>query len=138
VLPERWEAIEADLRAAVAGHHDVAGMVEKWRARAPRRARKRVGHRPVAPAVRFDVDSSAECTVVEVRAEDELGLLYRIASTLAGLGLDIHFAKIATEKSHALDVFYVTAGAGGKLLPAQMDDVQAQLLVALASVATKS
>jgi [protein-PII] uridylyltransferase len=133
VTPERGHAIEADLRMAAAGQLDVAAAVEKWKARAPRRQRKRTGHRPVPPSVRFDNAVSAERTVVEVRAEDELGILYKIASTLAGLGLDIHFAKIATEKSQALDVFYVTDSEGNKLLPDQMADVEGRLLVALST-----
>jgi len=107
----------------------VAAAVEKWKARAPRPTRKR-GRKPVKPAVRFDATSSASATVVEVKAEDELGLLFKIASTLAGLGLDIHYAKIATEKSHALDVFYVT-GRGGKLVPEEMSQVEARLTDAL-------
>lgn len=135
VTPERGQSIEADLRAAVAGQLDVAAAVEKWKARAPRRQRRRSGHRPIPASVRFDNTSSAERTVVEVRAEDELGILYKIASTLSGMGLDIHFAKIATEKSQALDVFYVTDSAGQKLLPEQMKDVEGRLLMALGPAA---
>ncbi len=127
---ERWKKVEADLRAAVSGQFDVAAAVERWRARAPRRGVRR-GYRPISPSVRFDGTSSADKTVVEVRAEDELGLLYKIASTLSGVGLDIHFAKIATEKSHALDVFYVTDSRGDKLLPDFMAEVDTRLLSAL-------
>jgi [protein-PII] uridylyltransferase len=131
VASDRWDAIEASLRAAVAGQYDVAGAVEKWRARAPRKTRRRA-HKPVKPSVRFDHTASEARTVVEVRAEDELGLLYKLASTLAGLGLDIHFAKIATEKSHALDVFYVTGAGGGLLGADEMSQVEARLLETLA------
>jgi [protein-PII] uridylyltransferase len=137
VPASRWEAIEADLRAAVVGQLDVAAAVERWKARAPRRLRRRGGHRPVPPSVRFDHTSSAQRTVVEIRAEDEMGLLYKIASTLASVGLDIHFAKIATEKSQALDVFYVSDSAGGKLMPEQMAELESCMLAALAPAATK-
>ena len=44
-----------------------------------------------------------EATVVEVRAVDRPGLAWTIADTLARLGLDITFAKIATAKALALD-----------------------------------
>jgi [protein-PII] uridylyltransferase len=127
VAAARWPAVESSLRDAVAGRHDVGAAVEKWKDGAPRKAKRRGPQRPVKPSVRFDSDSSAERTVVEVRAEDELGLVYKIASTLAALGLDIHFAKIATEKSHALDVFYVTGGEG-KLQTDQMAEVERRLL----------
>jgi [protein-PII] uridylyltransferase len=136
---DRWPTIEASLGGAVDGHYDVLDAVENWRARAPRRPGKRgAAHKPVKPAVRFDTTSSAERTVVEVRAEDELGLLYKIASTLASLGLDIHFAKIATEKSHALDVFYVTDEGGRKLDAERMKEVEARLLDALGTAREKA
>jgi [protein-PII] uridylyltransferase len=131
----RWEGIETSLCAAVDGQYDVEGGVEKWRARAPRKLKKRGAGKPVPPSVRFDHQTSVERTVVEVRAEDELGLLYKIASTMSGLGLDIHFAKIATEKSHALDVFYVSSPAGGKLMPEKAAEVETRLLETLLPVA---
>ena len=69
--------------------------------------------------------------MLEVRAEDEPGLAFRIASVLAAHGLDIGFAKIATDKSHALDVFYVTGAEGGKLQPEERARVEAAVLAAL-------
>jgi len=58
---------------------------------------------------------------------DEPGLAYRIASALAALGLDIVCAKIATEKSDALDVFYVTDEEGMKLSQSRMQSVRVSL-----------
>jgi [protein-PII] uridylyltransferase len=54
-------------------------------------------------------------TVVEVKAPDRLGLLYLVTRALAGEGLDIATAKIATDLDHALDAFYVTDRAGHKV-----------------------
>jgi UTP:GlnB (protein PII) uridylyltransferase len=54
-------------------------------------------------------------------------LAYKIASALAALELDIVCAKIATEKSDALDVFYVTDGEGNKLSQSRMQSVQVSL-----------
>ena len=128
VPPGRWVAIEAALRSGVEGRHDVAGAVERARALAPRRALRRT---LVRPQVAFDWPASTSRSVIEVRAEDEPGLAFRIASVLSAHGLDIAFAKIATEKSHALDVFYVT-GAGGRKLDAQETTrVEAALMAAL-------
>jgi [protein-PII] uridylyltransferase len=123
----RRPAITDALRSAVEGRHDVAAAVEKWR-----RGWRRRSKRPlVRPAVRFDSLSSVESSVIEVRAEDEPGLAYRIASVLSAHGLDIGFAKIATDKSHALDVFYVTGAGGGKLDEEGMARVEAALAAAL-------
>jgi [protein-PII] uridylyltransferase len=65
--------------------------------------------------------------VLEVRAEDEPGLVHVIAGALSGLGLDIAFAAIATEKHHALDVFYLTDARGRGLDAEQMRAVEATL-----------
>jgi [protein-PII] uridylyltransferase len=66
-----------------------------------------------------------------VRAEDEPGLAYIIASTLSLLGLNITFAKIATEKNHALDIFYVTDSRRQKLASTEMPAVESALVLAL-------
>jgi [protein-PII] uridylyltransferase len=128
VPAERWEAIEAALRSAVEGRHDVAAAVEKWRRSVRRRPTRR---RLVRPRVAFDDNASASRSVIEVRAEDEPGLAFRIASVLRARGLNITFAKIATDKSHALDVFYVTGTTGGKLDAEESAGVEAALMAAL-------
>ena len=127
VAAPRRPAIEHALRRAVEGGDDVAAGVERWR-----RGWRRRSKRPlVRPAVRFDSLSSATSSVVEVRAEDEPGLVFRIASVLSAHGLNIGFAKIATEKSHALDVFYVTDAGGEKLAEERMPALEAALLAEL-------
>ena len=128
---ERRERIARDLADAAAGRLDVGRAVEKWRATSARRPRRQWarGHRE--PAVRFDAEGSATATIVEVRAPDQPGLAYTIADTLAHLGLDITFARIATAKALALDVFYVTDAAGRKLTPETMKEVEDALLGAL-------
>lgn len=128
VRPERWPAIEADLAAAVEGRYDVDAAVARGRAKAARRPRRRP---PTKPQVHFDSVAGQNATVIEVRADDEPGLVYRIASTLAGLGLNIALAKIATEKSHAFDVFYVTDGRGQALSSEAMSRVEEGLLFVL-------
>ena len=127
VAAARRPAIEEALRSAVEGRYDVAAGVERWR-----RGWRRRPKRPlVRPTVRFDSLSSAMSSVVEVRAEDEPGLVFRIASVLSAHGLNISFAKIATEKSHALDVFYVTDEQGEKLAAERMPTLEAALLAEL-------
>jgi [protein-PII] uridylyltransferase len=127
VAAARRPAIENALRSAVKGDYDVARAVERWRRGWRRRSKPPL----VRPAVRFDSISSVLSSVIEVRAEDEPGLVFRIASVLSAHGLNISFAKIATEKSHALDVFYVTGARGGKLDEEEMHRVEASLTTAL-------
>jgi [protein-PII] uridylyltransferase len=123
-------SVEASLEAALDGRYDVAAAVEQRRREAPPRTRRRP---PAPPAVRFEAGSSATRTVLEVRAEDEPGLAFRIASTLSACGLDIDFAKVATEKGQALDIFYVTAAGGRKLDADECRRVEGALLEGLAT-----
>ncbi len=72
---------------------------------------------PAVPphAVRFDNDLAEGQTVVEMRAEDQPGLLYRVTRAFADLGWDIRSARISTRADEARDSFYVTGPTGGQL-----------------------
>jgi [protein-PII] uridylyltransferase len=131
VKADKWARIEEHLKAAIDGEYDVASAVKKWLAEFHPSGKRRRARPARQPAVRFDSDASAANTVVEVRAEDQPGLAYKIASTLAALELDISFARITTEKSHALDIFYVTDSRGQKLAPDDMPGIELALLEAL-------
>jgi [protein-PII] uridylyltransferase len=135
----RLRAIEQALSNAVAGESDVATLVERWRKNnAPRRKTAPANaRRRQVPRVVCDNDASQATTMIEIHAPDEPGLAYKIASALVELGLDIACAKIATEKSDALDVFYVTEGDATKLSESSMRAVETALVEKL-SVAGRS
>jgi [protein-PII] uridylyltransferase len=131
----RYAAIEQALRKAVAGELDVAALVERWQVRnAPRRRTPAIpSRRPDLPCVICDNEASQTSTLIEIHALDELGLVHKIASAMLRLGLDIVCARIATERSDALDVFYVTDNDGAKLSEAAMTEVRDALLRELSS-----
>ncbi|MBV9135132.1 MAG: hypothetical protein JO318_20660, partial [Chloroflexi bacterium] len=85
--PLHWPQIEADLDRALQGGIPLDDLL---------------GSRPVDPhdaaAIHVAVDNTASqfFNVVEVRAPDQVGLLYRIASALHAEQLDIQHARIAT------------------------------------------
>jgi [protein-PII] uridylyltransferase len=125
----RYQAIERSLRKAIAGESDIAALVERWRTRNAPRKRNADSHAGlrILPQVACDNEASQSSTLIEVHALDEPGLAYKIASALAALQLDIICARIATEKSNALDVFYVTDSEGMKLSQSRMQSVQVSL-----------
>ncbi|MFI5181617.1 MAG: [protein-PII] uridylyltransferase [Thermoanaerobaculia bacterium] len=130
VKASRRAKVAACLGEAVEGRLDVEQAVRHWLSRNPQRVRHRWGRAARGPSVRFDNEASASATVVDVRGQDRPGLAFAIAETLARLGLNITFAKIATDRALALDVFYVTDG-GQKLAPETLVRVEASLLAAL-------
>jgi [protein-PII] uridylyltransferase len=79
-------------------------------------ARRPVSPRPVQRSATADNAASAISTVVEVRAEDAVGLLYRVTRALFALDLDVVAARVATLGHEVVDAFYVRdAATGGKV-----------------------
>jgi [protein-PII] uridylyltransferase len=114
--PQRWEQIDNSIRRALSGELDVAAAVAKrLQAQSGSRLQRRRMFPPAITQINWDNQSSDKSTILEVRTVDRLGLVYRITSTLTALDLDIGFAKVATEKHLALDVFYVANATGEKL-----------------------
>lgn len=74
----------------------------------------------------FDDASSAQCTLLEIAAQDRPGLLYEIGSAIARLGCNIEVALIDTEGQKAIDVFYLTAQ--GQKLPPQKQELLREVL----------
>jgi len=64
--------------------------------------------------IRFDNLSSPNFSILEVYAEDRIGLLYELSRALNDMAINIHFAKISTEGNRAQDIFYLTDLKGKK------------------------
>jgi [protein-PII] uridylyltransferase len=71
-----------------------------------------------APVIHCDNDSSKRYTIVEIVAENALGLLYRMSRAMSESGCDVDLVLIATEGRRAIDVFHLTRD-GAKLTAAQ-------------------
>lgn len=128
----RWKRIEDDLAELCAAGAPTADAVAALVAR--RRPRSGLPPRltpAVATEVRFDLDESADATIVEVFARDRPGLLYAIVAALADAGLDISVSKIATEGEKVSDVFYVTAGGAKVTEPDALAAVAARVTAAI-------
>ena len=63
----------------------------------------------------FDNHASDEFTVLDLEAEDHIGLLYAVAHTLTTLGLSIELARINTAKGGVSDSFYLADEEGLKI-----------------------
>jgi [protein-PII] uridylyltransferase len=126
----KWSTIERALRSAIKGESDVAALVEKWQSQhAPRRRSPPNNARARSlPHVVCDNKGAQSATIVEVRAADQPGLAYKIASAATTLGFEIIYAKITTEKSDAFDVFYVTDADGMRLSESAMEALQSATL----------
>ncbi|MFI9154738.1 [protein-PII] uridylyltransferase [Streptomyces sp. NPDC053367] len=106
--------LRADLVRALDGSLDVAGRLAERDAAYPRR------RGVVAPPPRVTVAPAAShsATVIEVRAQDAPGLLFRIGRALEDAGVRVRSAHASTLGANAVDAFYVT-GPDGAPLPGE-------------------
>ncbi len=127
----RWRMIEQDLARVIGGETSVESLIET------RRERGSLPDR-VMPAVRTEIEVdnkvSAEFSVLDIYAQDKIGVLYAITRTLAELRLDIQLSKVATEAARVADVFYVRERGGGKLTRERIDEVKLALGKALGTL----
>jgi [protein-PII] uridylyltransferase len=120
--------VTSDLRRALTGQLDVA---QRLRQRDQAAARPTGGVAP--PTVTLVDDASHTATVVEVRAHDAPGLLWRIGRALGECGLDLRAARVETLGAEAVDVFYVVDAAGEPVKDAgTRGKIAAEVLGALA------
>jgi [protein-PII] uridylyltransferase len=121
-----WEALRADLRRTL---QNGLPLGERLAQRDSAYGKGSVA----APQVQFADDASDTATVLEVRAHDRPGLLYRVAQAIADCGLDVRTARVGTLGAEAVDAFYLL-GRDGELVedPAVRATVRGAVLEALA------
>jgi [protein-PII] uridylyltransferase len=119
--------VTSDLRRALAGQLDVAERLSRRERRTPRPAAG-----VALPKVALLDDASDTATVVEVRAHDAPGLLWRIGRALGECGLDVRAARVETLGAEAVDVFYVVDAGGGPVKDGTRGEIAAAVLGALA------
>ncbi|MBW1943511.1 MAG: [protein-PII] uridylyltransferase [Deltaproteobacteria bacterium] len=107
-----WQKVKRDLERAFEGKLSLAYRLGQKGAPSILSEDKRPS-RP--PQVMVDNRSSDFFTLIEVFADDRVGLLYLITKTLFDLRLDIRIAKIATKGDQIADIFYVRDLEGQKI-----------------------
>jgi [protein-PII] uridylyltransferase len=131
--PDR-DAVERDLRSALAGRLSLESRLAA-RVRAYAASPRLHAAAPARTQVALTNDASEKATVVEVRAPDRMGTLYRITRALADLELDIRHAKVSTLGHELVDVFYVVRASGDKIEdPEHMAEVERAVLFELSRV----
>ncbi|GAA5182016.1 [protein-PII] uridylyltransferase [Rugosimonospora acidiphila] len=114
-LPDA-EALQADLRRAALGQ-----LPERLNRRKPVRADG------AAARVVWHRDAATDAAVLELRAADASGLLYRIARALEGAGAEVRAARISTLGGDVVDAFYLL---GQWSDPAARSEVERAVLAA--------
>lgn len=123
-----WARVEGDLVEAGAGRLAL-------RARVARRARqedRRLQRLPDVPtSVEIGPDESGSASVIEVRTQDRVGVLFAVADALAELALDVVVARVQTLGHEAVDVFTVRDATGHPLDEDHVTEVELAVTASL-------
>ena len=111
--PIEWDPVVANLHRALRGELALEVRLAE-RATTYKRRRRSAGVLE-APRVTFFDEASSNATVIEVRAPDQMGILYRVTKALAELSLDIRHATVQTLGDEVVDAFYVRTQDGTKV-----------------------
>jgi [protein-PII] uridylyltransferase len=125
--PPEVDLLRTDVVAALDGRIDVAG---KLRARAAGERRRRIAGY-ADPHVEVLPGASADTTVIEVRAHDAPGLLYRLVAAIADCQAHVRSAVVGTLGAEAVDVFYLVDADGRQLSEDAVRDVMSAVSAAL-------
>ncbi len=87
----------------------LTGEIERLEAKVQSQKKKLRGilPAPIPPHVEVYHELSLNRTIIEVQAEDRIGLLYGISRLIYSRGYNITFARISTERGIAMDTFYI-------------------------------
>ncbi len=109
--PPDAAALAADLRRAALGQLGLE--------RVSRRGRVGTG---AQPRIVWHRDAATDAVVVEVRAPDSAGLLYRIARALDEVGAEVRAARISTLGADVVDAFYLVGSWTDPTVRAEVSD----------------
>ena len=124
-ISDWYRQVEETLTAVWEGETDVETVLQRQRKSDPSAHPQR---RYILPGIRIDNEGSDYATIIDIRAQDWIGLLYTISDEFYKLGLDIRLAKITTEAFIAEDSFYVTDTNGAKITDStRLEEIQEAL-----------
>jgi [protein-PII] uridylyltransferase len=120
-----WNRLQCDVADALDGAVDVGRLLAERASRYARRSA--TAARPAELRVLHHQGAARDATVLEVRAADELGLLYRLTKVLGDLGLTIVQAHVVTLGHEAVDSFYVRDAATGHAVEERADEIVGEI-----------
>jgi len=123
---ETWQAFESSLRRVLAEEVVVSELLGRRRRARPTGGALAPGRLPAK--VEVSNDESDFYTIVDITANDRLGLLHDLTRTISDQGHEIYISKVGTVLDQVADSFYVKDRAGEKLDPAQVERLRTALL----------
>jgi [protein-PII] uridylyltransferase len=128
---DRFNKIESNLDSAINGilqlGQEVASLKSKWW-RIESKLFKKTGQ------IKIAFENHERYTIIDVHSPDRLGFLYLVTSKMNELGLNVYFAKIATQGDLIVDSFYVLGRNNKKISPTDYEFIKSELTTAITKI----
>jgi [protein-PII] uridylyltransferase len=128
---ERFKKIEENLDRAINGilqlGKEVASLKSKWW-RIESKIFKKTGQ------IKIAFENHEKYTIIDIHSPDRLGFLYHVTTKMNELGLNIYFAKIATQGDLIVDAFYVLGRNNKKISPNDYEFIKSELTAAITKI----
>jgi [protein-PII] uridylyltransferase len=128
---ERFNRIESDLDSSINGilqlGKEVASLKSKWW-RIESKIFKKTGQ------IKIAFENHERYTIIDLHSPDRLGFLYHVTTKMNELGLNIFFAKIATQGDLIVDSFYVLGRNNKKISPNDYEFIKSELTAAVTKI----
>jgi [protein-PII] uridylyltransferase len=118
-----WERFKRGISDVLTGETDLERMLKSRMQAEEKKCAPKV---KIKTSIHSDDQCSSNSTLVQVVAQDRLGLLHAVASCFSHHQCNIEIALIDTEGQMAIDVFYLTANRM-KLAPEHLKQVERAL-----------
>jgi [protein-PII] uridylyltransferase len=82
--------------------------------------RKKTPKIQIIHGAKIDADASDRYSMLEIRAPDEPGVVYRLSQAISRMGWNIHSARLSVWGSRVRATFYITDMDGNKISAAQL------------------
>lgn len=131
VEKDRYPQILDSFNMIVSGllqlNNEISRMKSKWW-RIETKFFKRPGQ------IKIVFEETEKYTIIDIFSPDRLGFLYLVTRMMNELGLNIHFAKIATKSDEIVDSFYVLDRNGKKVSVNYYPFIEAELTEAIKQI----
>ncbi len=131
IMEDRYPKIVEDFKSVVSGilqlGNEITKMKSKWW-RIENKFFKRPGQ------IKIQFEEIEKYTIIDVFSPDRLGFLYQVTRSLNELGLNIYFAKIATNGDNIVDSFYVLDSKKKKVSPNFYPFIETELIEAIKQI----
>lgn len=121
----RYGKIEVSLNKVLTGEILIDKEVKKFKSKW-----KRLHHNQYNPKKKISINFEKHklYTIIDVHAQDSIGLLYKITHKMVALGLTVYLAKISTQIDSVVDAFYVLKNNGEKLQESEYEFISSELI----------